>query len=59
MNDDLFEVIILDIDNSVSRQTDLIRQHEATEVPLEHMRSTLRWSCTDAEADLGVNPADL
>jgi hypothetical protein len=51
MKHSLFEVIILDIDNSVARQTGLIQRYGATVVPLEHMRSTLRWECTDAEMD--------
>lgn len=49
MSNSDIEVIILDIDNSVARQSGLIKNHAATVVPLGHMRSTLRWSCTDAE----------
>ncbi len=51
MKSDFLEVIILDIDNSVVRQKGLIDQYNATVVPLDHMRSTLRYECTDAEMD--------
>jgi hypothetical protein len=51
MTGDLLEVIILDTDNSVVRQSGLIKKYDATILPLALDRSNLRYFCSDEKME--------
>jgi hypothetical protein len=51
MRDNLFEVILLNVDNSVARQNCLIEKYNATVVPLAADRSNLRYFCSDEKME--------